>query len=44
MVEVVTKISNDADVANDESGTELWLCRSPSAPLSTIWDDLKHYN
>ena len=43
-IEVVAVISNDADVANDENGTEVWLCRSPSAPLSSVWDELKHYN
>jgi hypothetical protein len=43
-IEVVAVISNDADLANDENGTEVWLCRSPSAPLSSVWDDLKHYD
>ncbi|MEA2002049.1 MAG: glycosyltransferase family 39 protein [Actinomycetota bacterium] len=43
-VEQAGTITNEAGVDNDENGTQLWLCREPTAPLSSVWDDVRHYN
>jgi 4-amino-4-deoxy-L-arabinose transferase-like glycosyltransferase len=41
-IEGVGSVTNEADLANDENGTPIAICRDPVAPLASVWDDLRH--
>jgi hypothetical protein len=43
-LDLVTTITNEAKIENEEYGAEIWLCRRPTAPLSSVWDEVRHYN
>jgi hypothetical protein len=41
---IVTRITNDAGIDNDEAGTPVWACDRLSAPWSQLWPGLRHYS
>ncbi len=43
-VETATHISNPWNVANEEAGYPILLCRRPSRQLAEVWDEARHYN
>jgi hypothetical protein len=40
---LVTRITNDAGIDNDEAGTPVWVCDRLTAPWSQQWPSLRHY-
>jgi 4-amino-4-deoxy-L-arabinose transferase-like glycosyltransferase len=44
VIDVRATITNEANLPNDEYGTEIWVCAEPTASLASIWDDLRHYD
>jgi 4-amino-4-deoxy-L-arabinose transferase-like glycosyltransferase len=41
---VVTRITNDAGIDNDEEGRPVWVCDRLTAPWSQLWPALRRYS
>lgn len=43
-VTAVSMITNEAGIDNEENGATIWLCLNPDAPLSSAWDEVRHFD
>lgn len=41
---VAGRLANGTDVDNEEEGLPIGVCRGPTRPWSTLWDDLQHFD